>query len=101
MWRRPFKSGDFVVFRRQKQTTHPGRRAREIEATAHGDLYSYFVEKSWIVKDVQPDGRLLLMTRRGKTHLVDPADPNLRHANLWDWLRYRRRFAELRQSTEC
>jgi hypothetical protein len=96
MWRRPFKPGDLVVFRRHKHTTHPGRRAQDVEATAHGDSYSYFVEKSWIVERVQEDGRLLLKTRRGKTHDVDPSDANLRHATLFDRLRYRKRFAELR-----
>lgn len=98
MWHRPFKPGDLVVFRRRKHTPHPGRRAQDIEATPHGELYSYFVEKSWIVERIEPDGRLLLRTRRGKTHLVDPADPDLRRATLWDRLRYRRRFAELRSA---
>ena len=98
MWRRPFKPGDLVVFRRRKHTAHPGRRAQDVEAAAHGELYSYYVEKSWIVESVQEDGKLLLKTRRGKTHLVEPGDPNLRHATLWDRLRYRTRFAELRGS---
>jgi hypothetical protein len=101
MSRREFKPGDFVVFRRQKHTTHPGRRAQEVAATAHGDLYSYYVEKSWIVDSVQPDGRLLVKTRRGKSHLVDPSDANLRHATLFDRLRYRKRFAELRDVDRC
>jgi hypothetical protein len=95
MWRRPFKQGDLVVFRRRKHTTHPGPRAQDVEATANGDYYSYFIEKFWIVADVQADGRLLLQTRRGKTHVVGPDDPNLRHATLWDRLRYRARFAQL------
>ena len=47
---------------------------------------------------VQDDGKLLLKTRRGKTHVVEPSDPNLRHATLWDRLRYRTRFAELRET---
>jgi hypothetical protein len=99
MWRRPFKAGDLVVFRRSKHTTHPGRRAQDVEATPHGDLYSYFVEKSWIVERVQDDGKLLLRTRRGKTHVVEPNDPNLRHATLWDRVRYRARFAELKEKS--
>jgi hypothetical protein len=96
MWRRPFEPGDLVIYRRRKATTHPGPRAQDVEATAHGELYDYFVEKSWIVESVQADGMLLLRTRRGKTHVVEPSDPNLRHASLWDRLRYRKRFAELR-----
>jgi hypothetical protein len=96
---RPFKPGDLVVFQRRKYTTHPGRRAQDVEATPHGDLYSYYVEKSWIVQEVQPDGKLLLKTRRGKSHAVEPNDPNLRHASWWDKFRYRKRFAELRGLT--
>jgi hypothetical protein len=96
MWRRPFKPGDLVVFRRQKHTSHPGRRAQEVEATAHGECYSYFIDKSWIVVAVLADGRLRLQTRRGKVHVVSADDPNLRHATLWDRVRYRARFAQLR-----
>jgi hypothetical protein len=96
MRQQPFKAGDLVVYRRMKNTTHPGRRAQEVEAAAHGDTYQYFVEKSWIVERVEGDGNVLLKTRRGKTHVVEPNDPNLRHATLWDRIRYRKRFAELR-----
>lgn len=98
MWSRPYRPGDLVIFRRTKSTTHPGRRAQEVQATKHGDLYSYFVEKSWIVERVQQDGTLMLRTRRGKRHVVAPNDPNLRHATIWDRLRYRARFAELRST---
>jgi hypothetical protein len=96
MWTRQYKPGDFVVVRRIKHSTHPGRRAQDVDAAPRGDLYNYFVEKSWIVERVQEDGTLLLKTRRGKTHVVEPSDPNLRHATLWDRIRYRKRFAELR-----
>jgi len=95
MWRRPFRPGDFVVFRRTKHTTHPGRRAQDVEATLHGDYYDYFIEKIWIVVDVESDGTLLVKTPRGKTHVVRQDDPNLRHPTLWDRLRYRARFAQL------
>lgn len=90
-----FKPGDWVVFRRMKHTTHPGQRARDVHATAHGDEYNYFVDKFWVVVEVQDDGRLLLKTRRGKTHTVGADDPNLRRANWWDRLRYRARFTQL------
>jgi hypothetical protein len=98
MWSHPFKSGDLVIFCRTKSTTHPGRRAQNVQATKHGDLYSYVIEKSWIVENVQADGSLMLRTRRGKRHVVAPSDPNLRHATIWDRLRYRARFADLRST---
>jgi hypothetical protein len=50
---------------------------------------------------VQEDGTLLLKTRRGKTHIFDPSDLNLRHATIWDRIRYRRRFAELRAANDA
>lgn len=92
---REFRPGDWVVFRRLKHTTHPGHRAQLVHATANGDAYNYVVDKFWVVAAVQPDHRLLLQTRRGKTHVVDADDPNLRHASLWDRIRYRARFTQL------
>lgn len=98
MWLRSFQPGDWVVFRRIKHTTHPGPRARDIHATEHGDNYSYIVDKFWIVDEVLADGRLILRTRRGKTHTVRADDPNLRSATLWERLRYRARFVELKST---
>ena len=98
MWRRSFRLGDCVVFRRVKYTTHPGPRARDVQATAHGDYYNYFVDKLWIVDEVLADGTLMLRTRRGRTHFVRADDPNLRHATLWERLRYRARFVELKST---
>jgi hypothetical protein len=95
MWWRSFQQGDWVVFRRTKYTTHPGPRAKDVQATEHGDYYNYFVDKFWIVDEVLADGSLKLRTRRGKTHVVREDDPNLRRATLWERLRYRARFIEL------
>ena len=97
MLRRMYKPGDFVVYRKRKHTTHPGVRARSIEASPRGDYYTYFVDKFWIVGEVLANGRLSLRTRRGKTHTVSQKDANLRRPNLWDRIRYRSRFAELQR----
>jgi len=96
MSQRTFKRGDWVVFRRRKYTTHPGPRARDVEAAEKGEFYRYVVDKFWVVLDVMADGHLLLKTRRGKRHKVDSNDPELRRANLWDRIRYRSRFDQLR-----
>jgi hypothetical protein len=85
-----------VVFRRAKFTSHPGRRAQGIRPAVNGDDYSYVVEKFWIVSRVLADGKLELQTRRGKTHVIEGDDPNLRHATLWDRLRHRSHFSQLR-----
>jgi hypothetical protein len=95
MFRRRFRKGDWVVYRRLKCTTRPGRRAQDVYASPNGDSYDYFVNKFWVVDDVLPNGNLLLRTRRGKTHVVGKDDLNLRHATLWDSILNRRRFIEL------
>ena len=95
MWSRRFKPGDEVVYRKSKHTTHPGRRAQGIRATLKGDCYTYFVDKFWVVRRVLASGELLVETRRGKTHVIDPSDPNLRHPTLLQRIRYRHRFAQL------
>ena len=92
MFRRAFQQGDRIVFCRMKHKTHPSRRAREIRPAAHGDDYIYYVEKFWVVSDVLSDGRLLLQTPRGRKHIVDADDPNLRHATWLDKIRHRYRF---------
>lgn len=90
-----FHKGDCVIFRRMKCNTQPSRRAQEVQAAKHGDDYYYFVEKCWVVADVRDDGKLLLKTRSGKSHLIDADDPKLRAPNFWDRIRYRARFSEL------
>ncbi len=97
LFRSSLKSGDVVIYRKHKQTTHPGPRARHVNASSKGDHYSYMVEKFWIVGQVLSDGRLLLRTRRGKTHVIDDRDPNLRRATLWDRLRNPTRFTQLQR----
>src|SRR5262245_61967982 len=101
MWYRYFRPGDWVVFRRLKYTTHPGHRARSIQAAANGDLYNYFVEKFWTVEEVLPNGQLRLRTRRGKLHIVPDNDPNLRRASLWERFRYRTRFVRPNTSDQA
>ena len=101
MWWHLFRPGDWVVFRRTKHTTHPGHRAREIQAAANGDFYSYFVEKFWTVDEVLPDGQLRLRTRRGKIHIVRDNDPNLRRASIWERIRHRTRFLPPNRPTQA
>jgi hypothetical protein len=40
----------------------------------------------------------MLMTRRGKTHTVDPDDPRLRGASWWERLFAKNRFPSLTDS---
>ncbi len=98
MKERQFKPGDSVVYRKSKQTTHPGPRAQSIRAARKGDRYSYCVDKFWVVRQVLANGKLLVETRRGKTHVLDPSDPNLRRPTLLQRFRFRDRFAQLQRT---
>jgi hypothetical protein len=90
------KPGDTVVYRKRKNTTHPGPRAKQIQPAAKGDYYVYVVDKFWVVRQVFSNGKLLVETRRGKRHIVNTSDPNLRRTTLWDHIRYHDRLADFR-----
>ncbi|MEX0703557.1 MAG: hypothetical protein WD069_15790 [Planctomycetales bacterium] len=90
-----FEPGDPVVYRKSKFSTHPGPRAKSVAPAPRGETYSYVVDKFWTVVSVTEDDRLLIRTRRGKEHVVNPSDPNLRRARWWERLLYRHRFPEI------
>ena len=76
--------GDKVVYAKEKFSLSPGRRAKEVSPAAKGDEYSYIVEKYWLVKELLPEDRVCLVTRRGKEHIISMHDPRLRRANVWE-----------------
>lgn len=82
-----FKPGDRVIYRKQKTSASPGPRAQLTNPSPKGEMYSYIVEKYWVVDEVLADGSLRLRTRRGKEHVVKGDDPLLRKARWWEvWL---------------
>jgi hypothetical protein len=87
-----FNVGDRVVFTRDKHTTKPGPRAKNVFATPHGETYEYQVDKYWLVAEVLHDGHVVLLTRRGKRHVLPTADPRLRKASFWERLFKANRF---------
>ena len=91
----PFKRGDRVVYRMNKRSTAPGPRAKQIMPAHHGDDYTYLVDKYWVVVQMPDETHVLLKTRRGKEHLVDTGDLNLRRANWLERLLYGHRFPSL------
>jgi hypothetical protein len=93
-----FHSGDFVVYRKTKHNTRPSRRAVAVSPAPNGETYTYQVDKFWIVDAVQCDGSLLLRSRRGKTHVLDAHDSNLRLATFWERFAYADRFLHLGSS---
>ena len=89
-----FQTGDWVVYRRTKFSKFPGKRAHDVTPQPRGESYSYVVDKLWVVAEVDHEGQLVLVTRRGKRHCVSAQDLNLRPANWWEKVRFRRRFEE-------
>lgn len=87
-----FQSGDLVVYTVTKQSPHPGPRARSVQPTELGEDYSYVVDKFWMVVGAASGNKLTIVTRKGKTRVVDATDPLLRKANWWQKFRYRDRF---------
>jgi hypothetical protein len=59
----------------------------------NGEEYSYCVDKFWGVAGLE-NGQVVLITRRGKQHTVDPDDPNLRPARWWERFLFRDRFPQ-------
>jgi hypothetical protein len=92
---RKFSADDWVTYRKLKHSTSPSPRARNISAAPNGEGYDYFIVKFWTVEDVLDDGRLKVRTRRGKTHLIDASDPNLRRIPWWKWWMYKHRFRDI------
>ena len=90
-----FRPGSPVFDRVSKLSACPGPRARDVQPATKGDTYTYVVDKFWTVADVKDDGKLLLRTRRGKQHVVNVSDPQLRHPRWWERLFYRSRFPKL------
>lgn len=95
--RRPFRRGDLVIFTVEKRGTAPGPRARDVEPEPLGEDYRYLVDKYWVVEADASDGRVFVRTRRGKRHLIQTDNDNLRHANWWERLMFADRFPQLDQ----
>jgi hypothetical protein len=91
-----FKIGDLVVYRKQKQSVHPGPHARGICPAPLGDDYYYYVDKFWTVASEQSGQTIIVLTRRGKQHMLAADDPALRPATWWERTWHRCRFPTLR-----
>jgi hypothetical protein len=86
-----FHPGDYVIFRADKHSPHPGPRARDVRPERFGEGYTYVVDKFWVVK--QADGsQIVALTRTGKLHELDASDPRLQRARWWQKLLYRSKF---------
>jgi hypothetical protein len=73
---------------------HPGPRAEALQPEPNGEGYSYHVKKYWRVLDVQSDGMLVVVTRRGKQRQIPTSDSHLRPARWWESFFLRSRFPQ-------
>jgi hypothetical protein len=89
-----YRPGDRVVYTASKHSRHPGPRAEQVTPERNGEGYFYDVRKYWLVRAVQPDGMLVVVTRRGKERLVAAADERLRPARWWENLFLASRFPQ-------
>jgi hypothetical protein len=87
-----FHPGDLVIYRKQKISLCPPRGAKCVSPAAHGDQYSYLVDKFWTVVAVEPNDAILVRTRRGKELRLLADDPSLRPASWLERLLFRHRF---------
>lgn len=93
-----FSPGDWVIYHKTKWSNDPGPRAQKVTPSSGGDQYFYVVDKFWVVEEVKQDGSVVLVTRRGKRHILSSELPSLRRANWFERLRYRNRFEAVEQS---
>ncbi len=86
------RAGELVIYRMNKHSASPGRRAKNLRPSGAGDTYSYQVDKYWVVVDELADGRLEIATRTGKRRVIEPTDACLRPAKWWERWWYAKRF---------
>jgi len=94
-----YRTGDRVIYTATKHSAHPGRRAVAVQPEPNGEGYSYDVKKYWVIANVQSDGLLLVLTRRGKERVIPASDPRLRPAYWWESFFLRGRFPNLPDSS--
>ena len=100
MMKANYQIGDWVIYRKSKQSPIPGPRAQQVSPSPRGEAYSYVVDKFWIVSEVVDENHVRLRTRRGKEHLVSTVDRTLRPVRFWERWLYRRRFEEVARSQQ-
>ncbi len=100
MRHRRFHPGDPVVYHKAKVGPHPTLRAHHVHPSPCGDDYCYVVDKYWRVLDQLNNGRVVVLTRRGKQHTLDDTDPCLRRARWYERWFLRERFPDAAPSND-
>jgi hypothetical protein len=63
--------------------------------SAHGEEYSYVVDKYWTVEREVDETTVEVRTRRGKRHRLSRDDPHLKRARILDRIFHASRFPTL------
>ena len=87
-----YDRGDHIVYEKHKWGVSPDPRARKIAPATSGDLYSYVVDKFWVVLARLDSGQLRIRTRTGKEFLIAENDEHLRRPRLMERMLLRSRF---------
>ena len=86
--------GQPVVYTIPKNSERLGSRAKDLPPPEHGETDTGYIGKYWSIDEVRGDGRLVLRTESGKTHVVQSDDPGLRIATAWERFWFRRHFPQ-------
>ncbi len=76
--------GDFVVFRKQKESTNPRLRAKDTYPSKHDDMYTHRIDKYWKVVEIIDADTIEVETRRGKRHQLSLTTANFQKMNFLD-----------------
>src|SRR5262245_12899409 len=79
-----YKPGDRVVYTASKHSRQPGPRAEQVTPEGPGEGYFYDVRKYWLVRSVDAEVRVPVVTRRGKGRHMSASDERLRPARWWE-----------------
>ena len=95
-----YRVGEVVVFAKQKYSTSPGPRAKNVMGNDKGESYSYIVDKFWRIVETDSD-QITLKTRRGKLQTINVDDRRLRRLTLLERLFMRSRFPSENDASEA
>lgn len=95
-----FSPGDWVIYHKTKWSADPGPRAQNVTPASSGDQYVYNVDKFWVVEETLEDGSVVLITRKGKRHVLNSELPSLKRANWFERLRHRSRFEAVEEMNQ-
>ncbi|MEX0324965.1 MAG: hypothetical protein AB3N33_02630 [Puniceicoccaceae bacterium] len=77
---------DWIVYRRQETSNHPGPGAHDIHPSKRGDNYSYTTDELGQIVRINTDGSASVKGPDGSVYHIGANDPHVRKAS---WLKRR------------